>query len=61
MVAYEFYWRDRTGNEHLLGILPERRKKQERITEESIINWARRIVTDSSSVGEIFFTQIQID
>jgi hypothetical protein len=61
MVAYEFYWRDRAGNEHLLGILPERRKKQERITEESIINWARRIVTDSSSVGEIFFTQIQID
>ena len=61
MVAYEFYWRDRTGNEHLLGILPERRKKQERITEESIINWARRIVTDSSIVGEIFFTQIQID
>ena len=61
MVAYEFYWRDRTGNEHLLGILPERRKKQERITEESIINWGRRIVIENSSVKDIFFTQIQID
>jgi hypothetical protein len=44
-----------------LGILPERRKKQERITEESIINWGRRIVIDNSSVKDIFFTQIQID
>jgi hypothetical protein len=61
MVAYEFYWRDGIGNEHLLGILPERRKKQERITEESIINWGRRIVIDNSSVKDIFFTQIQID
>jgi hypothetical protein len=61
MVAYEFYWRDGTGNEHLLGILPERRKKQERITEESIINWGKRIVIDNSSVKDIFFTQIQVD
>lgn len=61
MVAYEFYWRDTAGNEHLLGILPERRKKQERITEESIINWGRRIVIDNSSVKDIFFTQIQVD
>jgi hypothetical protein len=61
MVAYEFYWRDTAGNEHLLGILPERRKKQERITEESIINWGRRIVIDNSSVKDIYFTQIQVD
>jgi len=61
MVAYEFYWRDWAGNEHLLGILPERRKKQERITEESIINWGKRIVIDNSSVKDIFFTQIQVD
>jgi hypothetical protein len=61
MVAYEFYWWDMSGNDHLLGILPERRKKQERITEESIINWGRRIVIDNSSVQDIFFTQIQID
>jgi hypothetical protein len=61
MVAYEFYWRDVAGNDHLLGILPERRKKPERITEESIINWGRRIVIDNSSVKDVFFSQIQID
>ena len=61
MVAYEFYWRDVAGNEHLLGILPERRKKQERITEESIVNWGRRIVIDNSNVKDVFFTQIQIE
>ncbi len=61
MVAYEFYWRDKTGTEHLLGVLPERRRKQERITQESIINWGRRIVIDNSNVKDIFFTQIEIE
>jgi len=61
MVAYEFYWRDKTGREHLLGVLPERRRKQERITQESIINWGRRIVIDNSNVKDIFFTQIEIE
>ena len=23
MMAYEFYWRDETGKEHFIGILPE--------------------------------------
>ncbi len=61
MVAYEFYWRDKTGTEHLLEVLPERRRKQERITQESIINWGRRIVIDNSNVKDIFFTQIEIE
>jgi hypothetical protein len=61
MVAYEFYWRDKAGTEHLLGVLPERRRKQERITQESIINWGKRIVIDNSNVKDIFFTQIEID
>jgi hypothetical protein len=43
MVAYEFYWRDEKGKEHLIGILPERRKNPERITEESIFNWGGRL------------------
>jgi len=61
MIVYEFYWRDRIGGEHLLGILPERRKKQERITQESIINWGKRIIVDNSSVKDIFFTEREID
>jgi len=35
MVAYEFYWRDDTEGVHFIGILPERRKRPERITQKS--------------------------
>ena len=55
MVAYEFYRRDEIGKEHLIGILPERRKNPERITEESILNWAWNIIGDHSGVNNIYF------
>ncbi len=41
MTAYEFYSRDGLGERYLIGVLPERRIAQERITNESIINWAK--------------------
>jgi len=37
MVTYEFYWRNEIGDAHLVGILLERRKDPNRITEESIM------------------------
>jgi hypothetical protein len=37
MDAYEFYWRDSQGEDHLIGILPERRKDPKRITKRSIM------------------------
>ena len=43
MVLYKFYWRDETGDEHFVGVRAERRKSQERITRESILNWGRQI------------------
>jgi hypothetical protein len=61
MTAYEFYWRDDVGREHLLGILPERRKNPTRITHESIINWGRKIVLGNARVKDIFFAQVEID
>ena len=39
MVAYEIYYRDKTDNVQLVGILPERRKRAERITKDSVLNW----------------------
>jgi len=57
MVAYEFYWRDDKGKNHLIGILPERRKNPERITNESILNWVR-MVTEAK---DVFFIPIEID
>jgi hypothetical protein len=61
MVAYEFYWRDERGKNHFIWILPERRKNPERITQESIINWGKKVIIDDSEVKDIFFTQLEID
>ena len=44
MEAYEFYWGDSYGKDHLIGILPERRKDPKRIANKSIMNWGRKIV-----------------
>ena len=62
MVAYEFYWRNMlTQCEKLIGILPERRKNSERITEESIMNWGKEISGSGVDVSEIFFVRVTVD
>ena len=58
MVAYEFYWRDEIEQTHFIGILPERRKSPERITEESVLNWGRKVIGDNSGVNDIYFVQV---
>ena len=59
MVAYEFYWCDKREKEHLIGILPERRKKPERITQESILNWGWKVIGDNSVVKDIYFVKVE--
>ena len=59
MVAYEFYWRDETGKERLIGILPERRKNPERITKESALNWAWKVIGGRSDVNDIYLVQVE--
>lgn len=60
MIAYEFYWRDDADNIHLIGILPERRKSQERITQESILNWVRQAIGNNHFTREdIYFVQVE--
>jgi hypothetical protein len=61
MVAYEFYWRDEIGIAHLIGILPERRKDPTRITEESIMNWVKKVIYNNIEVSNVFFNQVTID
>ena len=58
-VAYEFYWRDEKEKEHLIGILPERRKNPERITEEAILNWGWEVIGDNSNVNNLYFVQVE--
>lgn len=60
MIAYEFYRRDRKGKDNLIGILPERRKNPERITQESIMNWVRKVTGDNTEVKSLFFCQVEM-
>ncbi len=60
MEAYEFHWRDKTGKEYLIGILPERRKKLERITQQSILNWGWKVRGHDSDIKDLYFIRVKI-
>jgi hypothetical protein len=60
MIAYEFYFRDEKGGVHLVGILPERRIKLERITNDSVLNWGWKMIGDHSDVNNIFYVRIEM-
>ncbi len=60
MVAYEFYWLNGEGKEHLIGVLPERRKNPERITKESVLNWGWKVMGDDSNVKDIYFIKVDV-
>jgi len=59
MLAYEFYWQDKEGVVHFIGILPERRKKIERITQESIMKWGKMIIGNYLDIKDIYFLKVE--
>ena len=61
MRAYEFYLREK-GEDHLIGILPERRKDPARITKETILNWGRMILGDSEDIDlkALYFIEVEV-
>jgi hypothetical protein len=61
MTAYEFYWHDDIKGYELIGILPERRKNPDRISQESIMNWGKKLLGDTKNNNDLFFIQITID
>jgi len=61
MVVYKFYLRDAIKGDIFLGTLPERRKKPQRITEESIINWGRKYFGKNAKDEDIFFMKIVLE
>ena len=61
MEAYEIYWRDENGEANFIGILPERRRNPERITQQSITNWGRKVIDDDAEVKDIFFTKVRLE
>jgi hypothetical protein len=60
MRAYEFYWEDKEGKEHFLGVLPERRKSPERITEGSMLNWGRVVIGEWVRFNKIGFNVLEL-
>jgi len=61
MVVYKFYLRDAIKGDIFLGVLPERRKNPQRITEESIINWGRTYFGKYAKAGNIFFIKTVLE
>jgi hypothetical protein len=55
MVAYEFYWLDPIKGFQLIGVLPEMRKNPSRITQESVMNFGKKILGKNVDIDDIFF------
>ena len=58
MIAYKFYVRNVKNCCEHIGVLPERRRNTERITDESIINWARKYFGTNVKDQTMFFIEI---
>jgi hypothetical protein len=61
MVAYQLYCLGQKGVHQVIGVLPERRKNPERITQESILNWGEKIFNKGLNTEDSFFIQVMID
>jgi hypothetical protein len=60
MIAYEFYWFDKTEEAHFMGILREKRENLLRITRESVLNLGRKVIGSNEDVANIYFIQVEV-
>jgi len=60
MLGYQFYCLDENGKDHLIALLPERRSAPERITDRSIINWAREVIGNGCYGRRIHFVRVNV-
>ncbi len=58
--GYALYSFDQAKGYELIAILPERRKKRERITKESIMKWAEMLLGPSAKGTNIVFKRVTI-
>ena len=62
MVVYKFYLRNPKKGDLLIGILVERRKDPERITQQSVMNWIKRIAFKLEvDDNDIYFIPIDME
>ena len=59
LIAYEFYRRDRNGGDRYIGTLTEKRKKPERITHFSIMNWIKNIAFRDVFEERVYFVRVE--
>lgn len=61
MIVYEFFLRIPGGEEdRLIGVLPERRRDPERITNQSIMNWASLLVPEKVVGDQVYFVPVEV-
>jgi len=60
MIVYEFYLRDKIKGDELIGVLPERRNKKERVNHESIMKWIRTVYKSVENIESIFYVQVNV-
>ena len=53
MQGYKFYWYDDVGGYRFVWTMPERRKDPARITDDSIMNLARKVVGTHADLTRI--------
>ncbi len=61
MLGYELYLRDPIKGYQLMGILPERRRGPNRITKQSVFNWAKKNFGSNLNLKKMFFFEVEID
>jgi hypothetical protein len=58
--VYHFYRRERNGEDQFIGTLREKRRKKERITHASIMNWAKIHAPKDVFEERVYFERIEI-
>ena len=58
MLAYQFYRMGEDGKDDLIAILPERRRNPERISDRSILNWAKEVIGNGCNGQCIYFVEV---
>jgi hypothetical protein len=61
MVAYEYYLHDEIKGFELIGILPERRKDSDRVTQEAILGFGKKFWGSDMDNGNILFIRVNVD
>lgn len=59
-IVYDFYRRERNEEDKFIGSLRERREKPERITNASIMNWAKLLAPKDVLEGRVYFVRLEI-